>query len=313
MIHPSSNHKIIGIGAVLVDEIFYCLDPAIPGTSNPACMKRSAGGVMHNIMHHLALLGSNPTFLTVTGDDEEGRWLKQKCSEAGIAVICKEFKDVTTGRYVAIINPGGSLHTAAVSNPCEPFLNIGLLQEQLELLSSATIVLADTNLDKEVLQWLIDFCRTKEIKLCIEPVSVVKAGKLSELNLEDVFMITPNEEELNAIIPGHADHRNIINELLKKGIQNIWLRCGMRGSAWYSNESEIKLPAPIVKVLDTTGAGDAALSGWMAAYTRGYDLPTCIKTGHALAGKVLETSGAIASEINFEELRNSIKSYYPDE
>jgi pseudouridine kinase len=313
MIHSSSKHTIIGIGAVLVDEIFYCSNPVIPGTSNPARMKRSAGGVMRNIMHHLAMLGCNPTFLTVAGDDEDGKWLTRDCTVAGINIFCYEIKDVNTGRYAAIINPGGTLHTAVAFNPCEQFLNIHFLQQQMELLSSATIVVADTNLDTEVLQWLIDFCRRKKIKICIEPVSVAKAAKLSGLNLEDVFMITPNEEELNAIIPGNNDFQHSKNKLLKRGVQNTWLRCGAKGSEWHSNKEQIILDAPAVNVIDTTGAGDAALAGWLGAYARDYEIPFCIKAGHALAARVLETRGAIAPGTSFEELIKSIKTYYPGE
>jgi sugar/nucleoside kinase (ribokinase family) len=66
-------------------------------------------------------------------------------------------------------------------------------------------------------------------------------------------------------------------------------------------------------VKDITGAGDAALAGWVAAYCYDLSEKDCLKAGHALAAEVIQTEGALASGINKENLLAAIEKYYPDE
>lgn len=308
----TSVSRIIGIGAVLVDEIFYCHEAVAGGTSNPALLKRSAGGVMRNIMHHLALLNTAPAFITVVGNDADGEWLQNNCKAAGIKMVAM-VADCSTGKYAALLNPDGSLYAAACANECEAYLDTGLLQQHEALLSGAEIIIADTNLTGRVLQWLVYFCRDHAIKLIIETVSISKAGKLSSLDLHDVFMLTPNEDELAAICATAKNKDEAIDSLLAKGVRNIWLRSGAAGSAIFSKQQVVRLDAPVVTVKDTTGAGDAALAGWLAFYGNGEEENNCLKAAHALAAVVLETEGAIAENISMNGLENAIKKFYPGE
>src|SRR6476620_9896415 len=101
------DHHIICIGAMLVDELFYCESDVIAGTSNPALLKRSAGGVMRNIAQHLSLLGMRVQLLTVLGNDADGQWLLQDCLDSGIDMSITVTANCNTGKYAAIIGPSG--------------------------------------------------------------------------------------------------------------------------------------------------------------------------------------------------------------
>ena len=46
-----------------------------------------------------------------------------------------------------------------------------------------------------------------------------------------------------------------------------------------------------VKVVDTTGAGDAYAAGFLYGYTQGYDLATCGRLGGAMAAHVISHYG----------------------
>lgn len=304
--------KVVCIGAALVDEIYHCKEMALPGTSNPAVLARSAGGVMRNIAHHLALLKVPVTFITALGNDSDGLWLKQQCEQAGIDMSASLFNGSGTGKYSAILNPDGSLFSAACMNPSEEMISVSFLRERSENLVTADMIIADTNLSAEALQWIIGFCADHHIKLIIEPVSVSKARRLSAIDLSGVFMITPNEDELFSLCSVSAiSQEQAIDSLMGKGLKYLWLRKGEKGSAIYSHEQMISLPAPAVTVNDITGAGDAALAAWVASTHYGWSDMECLKAAHAMAAVVLQQQGAVATHISKDYLEIAIKKYYP--
>ncbi|MBS1741805.1 MAG: hypothetical protein JST81_02115 [Bacteroidetes bacterium] len=307
------KHKIVCIGAMLVDELFYCMEQTVPATSNPATVKRSAGGVMRNIVQHLALLNIPASFITITADDADGQWLREDCRKAGIDLGTSFTTATATGKYVAILNPDGTLFTAACVNPAESCMTISLLQQRENLLSDATMIVADTNLSAEVLEWLNDFCRHNDKLLFIEPVSVLKAKKLQHIALDAVYMITPNEEELVSLFEDSLTEAEVIERLLLKGIKKIWLRRGGKGSEIISQNGVYSLPAVPVPVKDITGAGDAALAAWLAAYFEGYTDAYCLKAAHAMAAAVIQVEGAVDANMSKDQLYKSVKNYFPDE
>lgn len=304
--------KVVCIGAALVDEIYHCKEKALPGTSNPAVLVRSAGGVMRNIAHHLALLQVPVKFITALGNDSDGLWIKQHCEQSGIDMSASLFNDNSTGKYSAILNPDGSLFSAACMNPSEEIITASFLSERREYLADADMIIADTNLSEAALRWIIEFSSGHDIKLIIEPVSVSKARRLSALDLSGVFMITPNEDELLSLISSSASSQEqAVDELLGRGLTHLWLRKGEKGSSVYGREQMISLPAPAVTVHDITGAGDAALAAWVAATHYGWNNMQCLKAAHAMAAIVLQQEGAVATHISKDNLETAIKKYYP--
>lgn len=307
------DHQVVCIGAMLVDELFYCKEPVVAGTSNPATVKRSAGGVMRNIAEHLALLGIPLQFITARGNDAEGEWLEQQCIEAGISVSASIIAGCQTGKYSALLNPDGSMYVAAAVNPIESLFTISHVEEKEQLLAKATIIIADTNLNSKVLQWLIDYSDRNEKLLFIDPVSVAKAEKLAVLKLKGLYMITPNEDELFSFLPGESSTQKIIRALLAKGIKFVWLRKGIDGSEMFSSQGNYSLPSASVNVKDITGAGDAALAAWIAAYCLGKTEKQCLQAAHVMAAAVIQVEGAIDRNMNQQRLFESIKKYFPDE
>ncbi|MCO6416630.1 adenosine kinase [Siccirubricoccus sp. KC 17139] len=65
-----------------------------------------------------------------------------------------------------------------------------------------------------------------------------------------------------------------------------------RGSLILAGEARHEVPAAPVKVVDTTGAGDAYAAGFLAALTRGLPLPECGRWGSVAAAEVISHFGA---------------------
>lgn len=67
---------------------------------------------------------------------------------------------------------------------------------------------------------------------------------------------------------------------------------GERGATWIAPDRDIHFPAPRVKVVDTTGAGDAFNAGFLVAWMRGQPPARCLAEGNkAGAGSTRHAGG----------------------
>ena len=290
---------VVCIGAALIDESFHFEMQPVTGTSNPSTFCRSPGGVARNIANHLALLGNSVELITHFGNDSDGKWLMKNCISCGIGISHSLVNETDTGRYVAMLSPEGDLFAGAVSTQFESLITPAFLQKRIPLLKRASLILMDCNLSSESLDWLLRFCLNENLQCIIEPVSVPKAARLQNTNLDNVLLITPNRDEMSAI-SSEKDQLQLeilVQHLLKRGVKYLWVRNGKEGSVTYEKDYNFKLDAPIVHVKDTTGAGDAALAGWIHARLTDKNLEDCVRYGHALASLILQENGAIKNNL----------------
>ncbi len=306
------SNPVICIGAAFVDELFHATGEMMIATTNDAEVTRTAGGVGRNIAHQLALLDVPVQLISVFGNDSEGDWLKNSCTTAGVGLDASITKDGFSGKYTGILKSDGSLFLAFLTNPANYLITPEHLEDNKQLLSTASFLLADTNISLQTIDWLLTFSNQTGIPLIIEPVSVPPARKLKQANLNGLFLITPNEDELPVLCSDAArTGEQHIDELLKRGVRNIWLHRGKQGSALYSKESQILLDAPVIDVLDSPGAGDGSVAGYLLGKYLGKEDIDCLKLAHTLSAEILQVKGAIASNLDRHKLLTFFSKYYP--
>jgi pseudouridine kinase len=304
---------VICIGASFVDELFHAKEEMLLATTIDAVVTKTAGGVSRNIAHQLSLLGVPVQLISVFGDDSDGDWLKQVCINAGVQLEASVTRPGLSGKYTGILNVDGSLFTAFLTNAANHLITPEHLNTHRNLLGTAAYLLADANINVDTAEWLLAFSRETGIPLVIEPVSVPPARKFRDVNLEGLYLITPNEDELPVLCNEKAFFtQQQIEELLNRGIQNIWLHNGQHGSALYNKEKSVTLHAPIIEVVDCTGAGDGSLSGYILGKYLGKDDMDCLKLAHTLSAEILQVNGAIATHLTQQKLLQLVTKYYPD-
>ena len=307
------SKPVICIGAAFVDELFHATQELMQGTTNEARVTKTAGGVSRNIAHQLALLGVDVQMIGVFGNDSDGDWLKQSCINAGVKLDAVITKKGLTGKYTGILNTDGSLFTAFLTNDANDLITPEHLEKNIALLNTASFLLTDANISIETGEWLLAFSKKKKIPLILEPVSVPPAKKFRNVDLEGLHLVTPNEDELPAMCSEKSFITQLqIDELLNKGIENIWLHNGKHGSALYDKERSITLHAPEIDIVDCTGAGDGSLTGFILGKTLGKSDLECMKIAHTLSAEILQVNGAIATHLNQEKLLSLVSKYYPE-
>jgi len=308
----SIKGPVICIGGALIDELYFCDSKPVPGTSNPATFIRTSGGVARNVAQHLSQLDIPVELITQIGEDPDGEILLRDCKKWSIGIGSSLISKAATGKFVAILGPEGELFTAATVSSLESEITPQYLSEIQVVLQSASVLVADCNLSSESLDFLIQFSVSSKIPLIIEPVSVPKAAKLKGLDLSGVYLITPNQNELKAITGiSVSDETQLIREVIQtKSIRQIWLRKGELGSEYFSEIVDLNVKPPKIKVSDGTGAGDAALAGWLYGLWNNHSDLKRIQYGHSLAALVLAQKGSHLPHLQTHDLESAFQSFY---
>jgi ribokinase len=71
------------------------------------------------------------------------------------------------------------------------------------------------------------------------------------------------------------------------------VKLGRRGSRWIARDVRLSVPAPGVRVIDTTGAGDAFNGAFLCAFLRGAPPRACLELGNRVGARSTEGVGGL--------------------
>lgn len=72
--------------------------------------------------------------------------------------------------------------------------------------------------------------------------------------------------------------------------ETVVIKDGGNGATAFFGQNEIFLAAPVVKVIEPIGAGDAFAAGWLSGMLRGLDQHQRLALGHEIASHILRTT-----------------------
>ncbi|SFB87802.1 fructose-1-phosphate kinase [Halobiforma haloterrestris] len=118
---------------------------------------------------------------------------------------------------------------------------------------------------------------------------------------EPYALCKPNAEELAAAtdrrIDGPRSALTAAQELRDTGFERVVASLGGDGAVMVTPERELYAPAPDTEVVDTVGAGDALLSGVLASRAAGEPDAEALRSGIAVASRVVSVSGTRAPSL----------------
>jgi pseudouridine kinase len=257
--------RVVCIGGAVFDRKYRANKDIIAATSNPVKGFRSHGGVARNIAENLARLGVDVGFISIVGDDENGRSLLEHLGALGVDVEQVITSDAgSTAEYIAILDPRHDLALGLADMDIFDLLLPARLEAAWPMLALADWVFADCNLPRETLAALIEHKRQGRFRLAVDAVSTPKAQKLRG-QLDGIDLLFLNHDEADAISGIAATDRQPMEKaaaaLLNAGVDAVILTGGGSGYVVASVAGvETMKPVPANPV-DITGAGDAMIAG----------------------------------------------------
>ena len=289
----SGSYAVV-VGGVNVDIGGRSFAPLVAADSNPGRVTVSLGGVGRNIAHNLSLLGTDVRLLTAYGEDAHGAQVAASCSELGIDLShALRTADAPTSTYLYLADNRGEMALAVSDMSICDRISPSYLASQLPLLQNAQVVVADTNIPQESLEFLAENCN---VPLFIDPVSTIKAEKIRGI-LPGIHTLKPNalEAELLSGVPIHGpeDARQAAKKLLELGIHRVFISMGGSGVCAAMGDKCVILPPLPGNRVNTTGCGDAFMAALTWAYLEGMDLEHTALAGLAAGSIAMESSETI--------------------
>lgn len=190
--------------------------------------------------------------------------------------------------------------------PCISQAEIAALYEKLEQISEGDILILagaiPASLPPDIYENIMKRVSTKKIEV------VVDATKDLLLNVLKYhpFLIKPNNHELEEIfgvklkteqeIEAHA------KKLQDKGARNVLISMAGDGAILVTEEKEVyRIGVPSGRVVNSVGAGDSMVAGFVASYSREKDYEQALKYGTA-TGSATAFSEGLAEQDKVNEL-----------
>ncbi len=305
---PNPEAPVLVIGAAGVDLVGRLQSDLKLGTSNPASIRTTYGGVARNVAENLARLGQPVTLLTAIGDDEPGTQLLKQVSAAGVdtsRVMCCQ--DQNTGSYLAVIDQAAELAFALDDMRVIRSITSDYLKEHLDVFKGASLLFLDMNLDPKTLRTAVSLGRKHRLPIFADPTSVGLSKRLLPY-LDRLEFLTPNSKEAEVLCGMQVDPANRAHALeaasclVSKGVKIVVLTLSEFGLCYASPEARGYIPAMATEIIDPTGAGDALTAAVIVGMLDGIPLDEAMRLGVAAASLTLRYRGAVRPDLSLEIL-----------
>ena len=275
----TASPYIAVVGGVNIDIGGRSDAPLVAGDSNPGRIRSSLGGVGRNIAHNLALLGAKVRLITALGADDGAKRIEASCADLGIDLTDSLYvPDGATSTYLFLADSNGDMALAMNDMAIYDHMTPEFLRQRLDFINHAGLVVVETNLPEESLQWLCQHCTAP---ILADPVSTIKARRLEPV-LGKLTALKPNRMEAELLsgvkIESAADVERAADKLLSTGLQQVYISMGGDGLFAKNAAGETaRIPCPKVTVANATGGGDAMAAALAACITQGRTLEECAR------------------------------------
>lgn len=301
--------KIIGFGALNVDKIYQVEN--LLQEENPAhLIDTQAGGSAANTVIGLAKLGISGGFVGVIAQDAYGKLLLTEFKIRNVDtshIIIRKADDLSTtsglvdayvdkkGRRLLFVKPGvnGTLLLKEVS--------FSYLKKAEFLHLSSFVDEAQFEIQKSIVNMISD-----DIKISFSPGSLYCAKGLKAIApiLKKSHVVFLDKREIYQLTG--SSYKKGVEQLLKLKTKTVVVTLGKTGCFVATIDHQFLAKTRRVKVVDTTGAGDAFSAGFLFGLINDLTLEKSAEIGNAVASFSIQRFGARAGLPNRKELSSVV-------
>ena len=302
----SAVSEVICIGQAVVDCITRGVedDPLGMGKTRANSITLNLGGDAVNESFVLTSLGRRAGLVCAVGDDLAGRFVYNEAVRRGLdttgVTMVPGLVTPVANMFVKLSGSRSSVTSAASLLPgyvpSASFIR-DCVKAGVRIVSFASLFRAPLDQAPVVCE-LIRAAHENGAIVCSDTkIPTFRKMDLEELEpvLPMIDYIFPNDTEaafLTGISESEGDYEAMANNLLSRGIGHVIIKTGEKGCYAASKEEHFAVPALKVPVVDTTGAGDNLVAGFMDALLKGLSFRECCEAGIRTAADSVQHLGA---------------------
>ncbi|MHA1673376.1 MAG: ribokinase [Promethearchaeota archaeon] len=272
----------------------------------------SPGGKGSNQAHAAAQLGGNVTLIAKVGDDAFGIVAKDHFRKSGIKTdYILTDPDAPTGSAMILVERKSGENSIVVSSGANhSFLESDITKLE-PILQSSDIAVFQFENPLPIVEYAIKVAKKGKTLVCLNPAPMITPFPLHLLPLIDILVLNEVEAEDLVKYPIHEidDAKKTAQELLNMGVRLAIITLGSKGVVAVSKDVCLFQPAFDVKVVDTTGAGDAFVGGFAVAYSETHDLNHSLQFASAAAALNVTKKGATPANPTRQEVLYFLENY----
>jgi rfaE bifunctional protein kinase chain/domain len=299
-----AQSRVLVVGDAMLDRYWFgAVDRISPEAPVPVVRvnreEERLGGAA-NVALNVKTLGAQATLLTVVGNDEPARKLRQLLETQGVATLLGEDPQLYTIVKLRVIGRSQQLIRIDFENQPDHEVLAGMLNDYERVLANHGAVLFSdygkgglTHIPR-----MIELARAAGKPVLIDP----KGHDYSRY--AGATVITPNRAELAQVIGPWSSEAQLVEraQALRQqlGLQALLLTRSEEGMSLFDDAGHLQVPAQAREVFDVTGAGDTVIAALAAMLSGGLSLRDAMPIANRAGGIVVGKFGTAG--VSYEEL-----------
>ncbi len=281
-----TNMKILGIGESVIDNIFFV-------GAKEQTEKRNIGGPVLTSMILLSRLGIDCTFLTSVGNDSEGEMIINTLKEEKIKTI-NNLQNNTKVNTILIDPISGQRKKIR-----GPVKHRAIEKMEKKFIEQFDFIIIDRHERKAFYEIVKN--KKQSAKIIIDPSTEVTSFVKDMMRHAD-YPIIPIDSIANFC--NKRDFSSCLNCLYKICGKAFVITLGELGSIIYDGENTDLIPARMVSVVDTTGAGDIYRGAFTYGIIKKWSLRDSAGFANSIAAMQCRRVGNVSAIPTGSEIKN---------
>lgn len=289
--------NILVVGSINMDLVFKTPRMPAPGeTLIGESFHQVHGGKGANQAVAAARMGGAVQLIACVGDDDFGRSSVEALTADGIDThFVRTIEGCATGVAGILLDQHGenSIVLAAGANG---LLSRSDIDNAEAAISKAQMLICQLETPMDSVTHAISCARAEGIAVMLNPAPM---QKLEASLLAQIDFLVLNETEASQLsgfdVANEIDAKEAAVALMKQGAKHVIITLGAAGIVVASPETVFSLPAYVVKVVDTTAAGDTFVGSLAVALAEGMELRAACDLAQRAAALTVTQLGAQTS------------------
>lgn len=294
--------KILNFGSINIDLVYEVDHIVKPGeTLSGSSLTRFAGGKGNNQSIALAKAGVPVFHAGKVGHD--GLWIVRNLQQVGVNVRSIQQASGPTGHAIIQVAKNGQ-NSIVLFPGANHAITSRDISSAIACFGKGDALLVQNEIN--AIPAIMKAAHAAGLRIWFNPAPYHKSIRTYPLSLVDMFIL--NEIEA-AGLSGKKDSRSALDALNRKFPgADILLTLGAKGALFKGKAGEWSAPAPKVRAIDTTAAGDTFIGFFIASLTKGMEIKTCLMYACKAAAISVTRKGAADSIPSHAEVFTPVSS-----